>query len=302
MRSRRTRSRSLQSNNVQRFAYVFLGIMCFVFLFPLYEAVVVSISSKQSILLYGYTLYPKEVSFEAYRILLNEYGGSLFRALFITLGTGFVQPFIGIFFNMLMAYPLSQPDFKGKNFWRVFIIVTMLFHGGIVPGYILRTRYLHLQDTIWIYLMPSVAAWSIFLFRTFYINIDKSIIESARLDGANRLHIVLRIMLPLTKPLVAMEFFSGFLARWNDIETGLYYIRDRRLFTVQYLLQEMLRDVARARELIASGMATTVKIDQIPEEPLRFALAVIGALPALVLFPFLQKYYAKGILVGSTKG
>ena len=227
---------------------------------------------------------------------------SMLRAIVLTIGTGIVQPLITVFLCMLMAYPLSQPDFRGRKFWRVFLVITMLFSGGIVPNYILKTRFLHLQDSVAIYLIPSVTAWSIFLFRVFYINIDQGIVESARIDGANKLQIVIWIMLPLTKPLVAMEFFSGFLARWNDINIPLYYIRNRNYYTIQFLLQEMIRSAERAKDLLAAGLSASYNAQEIPIESTRFALAVIGAVPALVLFPFLQKYYAKGITVGSTKG
>gem|GEM_PF-2410464 len=296
------RQRSLESNNVQRFSYVFLGAMCVVFLFPMYAALMVSISSRESILRYGYQLFPSQFSLEAYRLLFTEYGVSLLRAIVLTVGTGIVQPLFTVFLCMLMAYPLSQDDFRGRKFWRVFLVVTMLFSGGIVPSYILKTRFLHLQDTVMIFLIPTVSAWSIFLFRVFYINIEKAIVESARIDGANRLQIVLRIMLPLTKPLVAMEFFSGFLARWNDINIPLYYIRNRNLYTVQFMLQEMIRSAERAKALLEAGLSTSFNAQEIPIESTRFALAVIGAVPALILFPFLQKYYAKGISIGSTKG
>jgi len=276
--------------------------MCVVFLFPMYAALMVSISSRESILRYGYQLFPSQFSLEAYRLLFTEYGVSLLRAIVLTVGTGIVQPLFTVFLCMLMAYPLSQDDFRGRKFWRVFLVVTMLFSGGIVPSYILKTRFLHLQDTVMIFLIPTVSAWSIFLFRVFYINIEKAIVESARIDGANRLQIVLRIMLPLTKPLVAMEFFSGFLARWNDINIPLYYIRNRNLYTVQFMLQEMIRSAERAKALLEAGLSTSFNAQEIPIESTRFALAVIGAVPALILFPFLQKYYAKGISIGSTKG
>ena len=296
------RPRSLETNNVQRFAYVFLGVMCVVFLFPMYAALMVSVASRESILHHGYQLFPSEFSLEAYRLLFTEYGMSMLRAIVLTIGTGIVQPLITVFLCMLMAYPLSQPDFRGRKFWRVFLVITMLFSGGIVPNYILKTRFLHLQDSVAIYLIPSVTAWSIFLFRVFYINIDQGIVESARIDGANKLQIVIWIMLPLTKPLVAMEFFSGFLARWNDINIPLYYIRNRNYYTIQFLLQEMIRSAERAKDLLAAGLSASYNAQEIPIESTRFALAVIGAVPALVLFPFLQKYYAKGITVGSTKG
>lgn len=294
--------RKLRMNNVAKFSYVFLGIASVMFLFPLYLAVMVSVTSEESILNNGYQLWPSEFSLESYRLLFTYYGSSIARSLVLTIGTGILQPLLTIFLTMCMAYPLSQPDFKGKEFWRKFLVVTMLFSGGLVPSYILNTRILGLKNSVLIYLIPSVTAWNVFLFRTFFLNIDRSMVESAKIDGANKLHILFKIMLPLTKPLVAMNFFNGFLGRWNDITTPLYYITERKLYTIQFLLQQMLRSAEEAKTLIKMGLPTNAGTISIPVESTRFALAVIGAVPVLLLFPYLQKYYAKGIAVGSTKG
>lgn len=294
--------RKLRMNNVAKFSYVFLGIASVMFLFPLYLAVMVSVTSEESILNNGYQLWPSEFSLESYRLLFTYYGSSIARSLVLTICTGILQPLLTIFLTMCMAYPLSQPDFKGKEFWRKFLVVTMLFSGGLVPSYILNTRILGLKNSVLIYLIPSVTAWNVFLFRTFFLNIDRSMVESAKIDGANKLHILFKIMLPLTKPLVAMNFFNGFLGRWNDITTPLYYITERKLYTIQFLLQQMLRSAEEAKTLIKMGLPTNVGTISIPVESTRFALAVIGAVPVLLLFPYLQKYYAKGIAVGSTKG
>lgn len=292
----------LHHNGVEKYAWVFLGIMSVLFLYPMFIAVMVSVSSEESIRMNGFQMIPDSFSLEAYKLLIVHYGNSIARALLLTIGTGILQPILSIILTMCMAYPLSQPDFKGRDFWRKFLVVTMLFSGGIVPSYILRTRYLHLQNNILIYLIPGVGAWGVFLFRTFFVNIDKSMVESAKIDGASNFQVLWKIMLPLTKPLVAMNFFNGFLGRWNDINTCLYYIRDRKLYTVQYLLQEMLRSADETKALIEAGLSPGMDTIQIPVESTRYALAVIGALPVFLLFPFIQKYYAKGIMIGSTKG
>ena len=290
-------------NHVEKFSYVFLGIMCVIFIYPMFTALMVSVSSAESIRNNGFQLIPSEFSLEAYRLLLEHYGDTLGRALLVTIGTGLTDPLLTIVFTMSLAYPLSQSDFKGKEFIRKLLVVTMLFSGGLVPGYILRTRYLGLRDNILIYLIPEVGAWNVFLFRTFFVNIDKSMVESAKLDGASKFQILMKIMLPLTKSLVALQYFNAFLSRWNDINTPLYYITDRKLYTVQYLLQEMLRDAQQVKEAIEAGMSTSgMPVIDIPIESTRYAVAVIGALPVFILFPYIQKYYAKGIMLGSTKG
>ena len=292
--------KSLEQNNVERFAWIFLSVMCFVFLFPLVVAVVISISSLDSIKMNGYQLIPSGFSLEAYRILINDYGKALIRSIALTVGTGLIQPLLSIVLTVMMAYPLSQSDFIGSKFWRRYVLITMLFSGGIVSSYVLHARYLGLRDNVLIYILPTLGGWNIFLFRTFFAGIDKSMVESAKIDGASNTQILLKIMLPLTKPLVAINFFSGFLARWNDITTPLYYISKRELFTVQYLLQELLRSAESLKLMMESGLA--VSYTETPIESIRFALAVVGALPVFLLFPYMQKYYAKGITLGSTKG
>ena len=292
----------LHTNMVERFAYVFLGIMTIIFIFPLAMAVIVSITAEESIARNGYQLIPDQLSLESYKLLFTSYGTALLRALGLTIGTGVAEPILSVFLTMCMAYPLSQPDFKGRNFWRIYLLITMLFSGGLIPTYILLTRYMGMRDNILVYLLPSLGAWNVFLFRTFFVNIDKSMVESAKIDGANKLQILLKIMLPLTKPLVVMNFFQGFIGNWNNITTPLYYITNRKLYSIQYLLQEMLRGADETKSLIKAGLVSASASVNIPVESIRFAVAVIGAVPVLILFPYFQKFYSKGVMLGSTKG
>lgn len=293
---------SLKQSGVGKFSYIFLAIVSVVFLFPMFLAIMVSITSQDSIRQFGFQIIPTEFSLEAYRMLLDEYGSSLLRSMTLTVGTGIIQPILSIILTVCMAYPLSQPDFKGRDFWRKYLVVTMLFSGGLIPTYILYTKYLHLKNNILIYLLPGISAWNVFLFRTFFVNIDKAMVESAKIDGATNFQILFKIMLPLTKPLVAMNFFNGFLGRWNDITTPLYYVTEKKLYTIQFLLQQMLMSAETAKSLLIQGFAVDASALTIPIESIRYALAVIGALPVLIIFPYIQKFYAKGIMLGSTKG
>lgn len=289
-------------NGVACFAWVFFIVMTFIFLYPMYMAVILSISSEESIALNGFRFWPSQFSLEAYRILFERNSATLLNSLALTVGTGLVQPALSLLLTMSMAYPLSQPDFKGRDFWRVYVLITMLFSGGMVADYVLKAKYLGLRNNIMIYLLPGLSAWNVFLFRTFFISLDKAMIESAKIDGAGNFQILFLIMLPLTLPLVVMNYFSGFIGRWNDITTSMYFISDKKLYTIQYLLQQMLASSEKAKELMKLGLGLELETEHIPIESTRYALAVIGALPVFVLFPFIQKYYAKGITVGSTKG
>lgn len=292
----------IKHNGVEIFSWIFLSIASVAFIFPLVASFMISISSRESIAQNGFQLIPSGFSLEAYRILFTSYGKTLFRSLALTIGTGLIQPALSILCCVLMAYPMSQPDLAGKKFWRVYLLITMLFSAGLVPNYILRVNYLHLKNNILIFMIPGVGAWTVFLFRTFFMNLDKGMIEAAKIDGASKMQILFKIMLPLTKPLIAMNFFSGFLARWNDISTNIYYVTDRKLYTFQYMLQEMLRGVDAAKKLIAAGLTVSIEVPDIPVDATRYALAFISALPVIILFPYIQKYYAKGIVMGSTKG
>lgn len=289
-------------NGVACFAWVFFIVMTFVFLYPMYMAVILSISSEESIALNGFRFWPAQFSLEAYRILFERNSATLLNSLALTVGTGLVQPALSLLLTMSMAYPLSQPDFRGRDFWRVYVLITMLFSGGMVADYVLKAKYLGLRNNVMIYLLPGLSAWNVFLFRTFFISLDKAMIESAKIDGAGNFQILFLIMLPLTLPLVVMNYFSGFIGRWNDITTSMYFISDKKLYTIQYLLQQMLASSEKAKELMKLGLGMELETEHIPIESTRYALAVIGALPVFVLFPFIQKYYAKGITVGSTKG
>ena len=289
-------------NGVACFAWVFFIVMTFVFLYPMYMAVILSISSEESIALNGFRFWPSQFSLEAYRILFERNSATLLNSLALTVGTGLVQPALSLLLTMSMAYPLSQPDFRGRDFWRVYVLITMLFSGGMVADYVLKAKYLGLRNNVMIYLLPGLSAWNVFLFRTFFISLDKAMIESAKIDGAGNFQILFLIMLPLTLPLVVMNYFSGFIGRWNDITTSMYFISDKKLYTIQYLLQQMLANSEKAKELMKLGLGMELETEHIPIESTRYALAVIGALPVFVLFPFIQKYYAKGITVGSTKG
>ena len=204
-------------NGVACFAWVFFIVMTFVFLYPMYMAVILSISSEESIALNGFRFWPSQFSLEAYRILFERNSATLLNSLALTVGTGLVQPALSLLLTMSMAYPLSQPDFRGRDFWRV---------------YVLKAKYLGLRNNVMIYLLPGLSAWNVFLFRTFFISLDKAMIESAKIDGAGNFQILFLIMLPLTLPLVVMNYFSGFIGRWNDITTSMYFISDKKLYTI----------------------------------------------------------------------
>ena len=178
----------------------------------------------------------------------------------------------------------------------------MLFNGGIVPTYLLITKYLQLKNTYWVYILPSVAsAWNLIVLRTNFQQLPDALVESAKIDGASEYRICFSIVLPLSVPAMATIGFLYFVGKWNDWTTCVYYINKPYLYSLQYLLQRILREAEFLKQLSAEQAALEAGA-QIPTESFRFAMAVLAAGPVLVIFPFFQKYFSKGLTIGAVKG
>ena len=202
-----------------------------------------------------------------------------------------------------MAYPLSRKCFKFRGIITKYIFVTMLFSGGLVPSYILNTKYLHLGNTFWIYILPGLtSAWKVIVFRTFFQGLPDGLVEAAKIDGAKEIMIFFKIILPLSTPVIASLGFMTLVGKWNDWNTTLLYIRDSKLYSLQYLLQRILREAEYVKNLQLSGESTMLSDKDLPTETMRYAMAMLAAGPMLVVFPFFQKYFAKGMVVGAVKG
>ena len=184
-----------------------------------------------------------------------------------------------------------------------YIFFTMLFSGGLVPSYILVTRYLKLGNTIWVLIIPSlVNAWGIIIMRSFCMKIPESIFESAKMDGARELQIFFTFVLPLSTPVLATMMLFGVLQRWNDWFTALLYIRDSALYPLQYLLQRIMRELQFLKDLSETMMMDIESVVETPGESMRMAMCVIAAGPMILIFPFFQRFFVRGVTVGSIKG
>jgi putative aldouronate transport system permease protein len=204
----------------------------------------------------------------------------------------------------MLAYPLSRPDFRFRRALTFIVFFTLLFNGGVVPSYIMWTKAFQLKNTIWALILPNylMSGISVLLVKNFFErNVPRDLIEAAQLDGASEFTIFFRIMLPLSTPvLVTIGMLTG-LAYWNDWINGLYYINDPSLYGVQQLLIRILDNIQFLKSGAASSAIGNIVVD-LPGASVRMALAVIGILPILVIFPFLQKYLIRGMVVGAVKG
>lgn len=281
--------------------YGFLILACLLCVVPIITVISISFSTDLEIMKYGYGILPKGFTLEAYKFVFKD-AAAILRSYGVTIlvtGLGLV---IGLTLNSLIAYVLSRRDYAYRKQLTVFLLIPMVLNGGMVPTYIWVTRYLHLKNTLWVMLLPMlIVPWFIVLLRTFFSQIPSSLIEAATVDGAGEMTIFTRIILPLAKPALATVGMFLTLNYWNDWFQPLMYIDDRDLYNLQYRLYVLMRDVQEMiRNSAVSGMG--ISIADMPTESMRMAMCVIAAGPMLVVFPFFQKYFVKGLTVGGVKG
>ncbi len=274
------------------------------FIIPFVLIISASFTDEQTLLQEGYKLIPAKFSVEAYKYVFRS-PQQLLDSYKITIIYSAIATVLGVVVMAMMAYPLSRPNYRYKRIVTFFIFFTMLFSGGLIPTYIWVTRYLHLGDTIWVYILPClVNAFHIIVIRTFFQGLPPSLVESAKIDGARELQIFFKIVIPLSKPVIATISLLTLLARWNDWNTALIYIKSKELYSLQYLLQKILREAQFVKDMADSTPIAGLDLDlsKLPSETIRFAMCLVAAGPMLIVFPFFQKYFAKGLTVGAVKG
>ena len=283
-------------------ATVILGILVVVTMVPILMIVIASFTEEKTLLRDGYSLLPGALSVDAYIYMVKQ-GAIIVRAYGVSILVTFVGTLGSVLITAMLAYPMSRKAFKYRGILTFFVFFTMLFSGGIVPSYIMWTRVFQIKDTIWALILPNylVSAFNVFLVKNYYTNsIPDSLIEAAQIDGAGEMKIFWKVMLPLSVPTIAtVSLFSG-LAYWNDWINGLYYINDAKLYSIQILLLKIMNNINALKQNTGSLMGTGAV--SLPGTSIRMAMAVIGILPILLIYPFVQKYFIKGVVVGAVKG
>ena len=265
-----------------------------------------SITDENTLLVNGYSFFPEKFSLGAYAYIFRS-GDKIFRAYGMTVLVTLFGTLVNVTLSALFAYPLSLKNLPGKRGITFFVFFTMLFNGGLVPSYILWSNYIGVKDSIWGLLLPGLlmSAMNVLLIRTYFsTSIPDTLFEAAEIDGAGQMTIFAKIVLPLGKPiLVTIGTFSG-LAYWNDWTNGLYYITKRtELFPIQNRLNQMVSDLqflSQNAGNVSSDVA--LELSKVPSTGVQMAIAFVAILPIILIFPFLQKYYAKGIALGAVKG
>ena len=281
---------------------IIVSLLCIAILYPFLMLVSASFSNEKDILMNGFKLIPEHFDLAAYKAVFKN-PKSIIDAYKVTITFSVVGTVLALLIRSSAAYALSSPKLRQKNKFSFYFYFTMLFSGGLVPSYILITQYLHLDDTIWVYFLPTlVSPWHIFMLRTFFNNLPSSLHESMRLDGASEYTIFTRLVLPLSKPAIATIALMTFLNDWNNWNTAMLYINKQELISLQYLLQKIIRDVEFLRQNAQNVSGIDMSAAEVPTTTMQMAMAMIAAGPVLVIFPFFQKYFVKGLTVGSVKG
>lgn len=281
-------------------AYVFIVFVSVAGIVPFLMMLSGSFTSEAYIINHGYSLIPSEFSTAAYKTIF-ENGGSVLRAYGVTIFVTLIGTFLSLFLSSMAAYVLQRKDFEWRNKLSYFIYFTTLFSGGLTPWYMLMMKLGMKNNPIALIIPHLFSVFNILIIRNYMNGIPHEIAESAKVDGANDFVIYLRLIMPLAKPVLAtIALFEG-LVCWNEWYNCMLFISDSRLYTLQYYLYNMLNNAAAMKELV-SGTAIDLSANTLPSESAKLAMAMIATGPILLLYPFIQKYFVKGIVIGAVKG
>lgn len=269
---------------------------------PLLILISSSFTDEAVLLSEGYNFFPRKFSLGAYEYLFMS-GSKIIRASGITVFVTFVGTSLSLLLTILFAYPLSRRELPFRSFISFYVFFTMLFNGGLVPVYMMWTQTFGIKNTVWALIFPRLlmSAFYIIMMRSFFQNtIPEELIEAARMDGCGEFRILFQIVVPLSKPMIATIALMVGLGYWNDWTNSLYFVTDESLFSIQAMLNTIMTNI----QFLASSPAGSVGGGAVtlPSAGVRMAIAVIGVVPILCIYPFFQKYFVKGIVVGGVKG
>lgn len=284
--------RSLDDKIFNTIIYVILGLCGLAAILPILYVVSVSITPFGEVLRNGgFILFPREITFSAYRTLLTE--SNIPKAFQITVLITVIGTAVNLVLTGLMAYPLSRRNLPGRNFFLLMIVFTLLFSGGLIPTYLV-VKSMGLLDSIWAMILPN-AVWSfnVLIMKSFFEGLPEELFESARMDGAKEFRILLQIVTPLSVPVLLTVGLFYLVGHWNEFFQAIFYVTDRTLYPLQVVVREILMQSQQPLENAENMM---------PTQTMQMASVMIASLPVIVIYPFLQKHFTKGMLLGSIKG
>lgn len=284
------------------FMNILLAAFAFVCIFPFIYVIIISLSDEETLNRSGFQLIPEKWSFEAYEYLW-QMKAQMFQSYFITIIITVIGTILSVLIISFYAYAISRKQFKYRRFFTFFAFFTMLFNGGLVPFYIVATQFLELRNTIWALILPLlVNAFYILIMRTFFLRaVPEALLESARIDGASELRIFFQIVMPLSLPGIATIALFSTLGYWNDWFNALLFIDESSLVPLQSLLMKIENNLEFIRQNSLSGGQQSGILNSIPQDAAKMAMVVISTLPVALSYPFFQKYFVRGLTIGSVK-
>ena len=285
----------------QLFAALVTGIFALICLYPFLLVIAGSFTPKDEAIRQGFRLIPRAFTTAAYEALFIN-GRAIINGYRVTVFVTVVGTALSLLVNSMMGWVVSRKEMPGRKILNFYILFTMLFSGGMVPWYIICVNILHLKNTIFALLLPSmVSAWNIFLLRNYFTSVPEAMYESARIDGAQDFRIFFSIYLPLSKPVLATVTLFTALGYWNDWWLGLMLMDNADMYPLQLLLRNIVSNIQFLQTMEPNPQIQQM-MASIPGDGVKMALVILTTGPILLLYPFLQRYFVKGIMVGAVKG
>lgn len=294
-----------EERRFQVFCHIMLVLFSLFCILPLLLLLMSSFEENLTLIKFGYGFWPKKFSLDAYSYLFRH-GGQIFQSYFMTILVTVIGTAVSIVITTLLAYPLSREELWGRKVLSFVVFFTMLFNGGLVPTYLIYTNTLQMKNTIWALILPRLllGAYYVLLMKSFFnTSIPKAIIEAAKVDGAGEYCTLVKVIVPMSKPIIATVVMLTAINYWNDWYNGFIYITTQtELYTIQALLNRMLQDIQYLSNNASSMGNAGEAMAKIPSTSVRMAISVVGLLPILIVYPFVQNSFVKGITLGAVKG
>lgn len=297
--------RGKEEKRFQILAHIILALLSALAVIPFVLMIVSSLTDNNTLVANGYSFWPEKWSLYAYEYIFNT-GNSVLHAYGISIVLTVVGTLIALILTTMLSYVISRKGFPGRGVITFLVVFTMLFNGGLVPTYMVYAKIFNVKNTFMALLVPGLLmnGFNIMLMKSYFCtNIPDEILDAAYIDGATEFQAFYKVALPLAKPIVAtIALFVG-IAYWNDWMNGYIYItKNTDLYSVQNLLNRMMQNIQYLSQNSSNIQQAGVGLNAIPTASVRMAMATVGVLPILVVYPFVQKYFVKGITLGGVKG
>nr|WP_221401351.1 carbohydrate ABC transporter permease [Paenibacillus phyllosphaerae] len=284
------------------FIYIFLILLAFTSFYPFWNSIVVSLNEGMDTAKGGITFWPRSFTWDNYKVVFED--SRLIQGFMVTISRTVVGTITSILFTAIFAYGMSRRELMGRNFYMLVCVITMYFGGGLIPTYLL-IRDLGLFNSFWVFIIPSlVSVWNMIIFRTFFRELPQGLEESAKIDGTGHWGTFFRIVLPLSGPVVATLALFTAVAHWNEWFIASIYIMNEKLLPIQTILRQILFSNIATEQMSnmdAGAIARMNEVKTVTSKSLTTATMMVATLPIICIYPFLQRFFVKGVLVGSLK-